>query len=201
MPQPSTDLIQAALNEHKALIQDLEDRHIDTLGKMASALSACIRGGGCIYICGNGGSAADAQHIAGELVGRFQMERRALPAVALSTDSSVITAIGNDYSYDDIFVRQVEALVSERDLLWAFSTSGRSPNVIKAVTLAQARDAQTLAFTGRAASPLEALCDLCLCAPSASSARTQEIHQLAYHILCGLVELSCCEPQEQDGAP
>ena len=201
MPENTTNPVQAAIDEHKALVQDLEERHIETLKQMAAALTACIRGGGCIYLCGNGGSAADAQHIAGELVGRFQMERRALPAVALSTDTSVITAVANDYSYDDIFARQVEALVDKGDLLWAFSTSGRSANVLAAVKLAQTKGARTLAFTGRTASPLEAQCDLCLCAPSAASARTQEIHQLAYHILCALVEQNCCEPKERDGSP
>jgi D-sedoheptulose 7-phosphate isomerase len=196
MPENTKSQIQTAINEHKALIQNLEDHHVQTISNMAAALTTCIQDGGCIYICGNGGSAADAQHIAGELVGRFQMERRALPAIALTTDTSVITAMANDYSYDDIFVRQVEALVSARDLLWAFSTSGRSANVMRAVKLAQAKGARTMAFTGRAASPLEAQCDLCLCAASPSSARSQEVHQLASHILCGLVEQNCCQPQE-----
>jgi D-sedoheptulose 7-phosphate isomerase len=196
MPDNTVDQIEAAINEHKALILDLENSHIQTISKMAAALSTCIQNGGCIYICGNGGSAADAQHIAGELVGRFQMERRALPAIALTTDTSVMTAVANDYSYDDIFARQVEALVSARDLVWAFSTSGRSTNVMRAVELAQAKGARTIAFTGQAASPLEAQCDLCLCASSPSSARSQEIHQLAYHILCALVEQNCCQSQE-----
>ncbi len=196
MPDNTTSQIQTAINEHKALVRELEDRHIPMIGKIAAALTTCIQDGGCIYICGNGGSAADAQHIAGELVGRFQMERRALPAIALSTDTSVITAMANDYSYDDIFARQVEALVNARDLLWAFSTSGRSANVMKAVTMAQSKGARTVAFTGRSGSPLEAQCDLCLVAGSPSSARSQEIHQLAYHILCGLVEQNCCQAQE-----
>ena len=195
MQEDMEHAIQAAIDEHRALVRDLEDRDIETLGKMADALCACLQGGGCIYICGNGGSAADAQHIAGELVGRFQMERQALPAVALTTDSSVLTAVGNDYSYNQIFARQVEALVTERDLLWVFSTSGRSGNILEAVKLAKAKGAQVMAFTGRSSSPLEALCELCLCAPSPSSARSQEIHQLAYHILCALVEQTCCKAQ------
>jgi len=196
MPKDTEGQIRAAIDEHKTLLRDLEDRYIQTISEMAAALCACIQDGGCIYICGNGGSAADAQHIAGELVGRFQVERRALPALALTTDTSVITALANDYSYDDIFVRQVEALVSARDLLWAFSTSGRSANVLRAVELAKTKGARTMAFTGRAPSPLEAQCDLCLCAASPSSARAQEIHQLAYHILCALVEQNCCQAQE-----
>jgi D-sedoheptulose 7-phosphate isomerase len=152
----------------------------------------CILQGGCVYLFGNGGSASDAQHIAGELVGRFYLNRKALPAVALTTDTAIITAVGNDFSYDDIFARQVEALVKPGDLVWAFSTSGTSKNVIKAVELAKEKQAKVLGFTGRQETPLEALSDVCICASDPSSARAQEIHQLAYHIICELVELNCC---------
>jgi D-sedoheptulose 7-phosphate isomerase len=144
--------------------------------------------GGALYLCGNGGSAADAQHIAGEFVGRFQSERRALPAVALSTDTSVLTCLANDYDYERVFARQVEALVQPGDILWAFSTSGASPNVLKAVDAARDRGARVVAFTGRKDSPLEDRADLCLCADAPRTARSQEIHQLAYHIICDLVE-------------
>lgn len=146
--------------------------------------------GGTLYLCGNGGSAADAQHIAGEFVGRFRTERRALPAVALSTDTSVLTCIANDYDYESIFARQVEALVREGDVLWAFSTSGTSANVLKAAEAARCKGARIIAFTGRSGSPLENLADLCLCADARATARSQEIHQLAYHIVCDLVERS-----------
>ncbi len=109
-----------------------------------------LRAGGTIYLCGNGGSAADAQHIAGEFVGRFRAERRALPAVALSTDTSILTCIGNDYSFERVFARQVEALVRPGDVLWAFSTSGTSPNVLAAAEEARRKGARVIAFTGRA---------------------------------------------------
>lgn len=146
-----------------------------------------------VYICGNGGSAADAQHIAGELIGRFKRQRKALAVVALTTDTSVLTALANDYAYDNVFARQVEALVEKGDILWALSTSGTSANVIKASKLAKKKGAFILAFTGRAESRLERLADICLCAESDSTARSQEIHQLAYHIICDLVEQSFCK--------
>ena len=179
------------INSHRELVNDLEDSHVDTLLQCADAIASCIQKGGCIYICGNGGSAADAQHIAGELVGRFQCNRKAFAAVALTTDTSIMTAVANDFAYEDVFARQVEALVGQNDLLWAFSTSGTSANILKAVDGARQKGAVIVSFTGRPASPLEDQSDLCLCATSESTARSQEIHQLAYHIICGLVEQRC----------
>ena len=190
MSRTPHEQITEILNAHRCLLDEFETTAADTIIKVVDAIVSSIEAGGVVYICGNGGSAADAQHIAGELVGRFQAERRALPAVSLSTDTSILTAIGNDYSYDDIFARQVEALVKSGDILWAFSTSGTSANIIKAVELARKRNAVILAFTGRAASNLEEMSDICLCAANKSTARSQEIHQLAYHIICDLVEQS-----------
>jgi D-sedoheptulose 7-phosphate isomerase len=141
-----------------------------------------------VYICGNGGSAADAQHIASELVNRFESNRRALAAMALTTDSSVITSIANDDSYEGIFARQAEALVRKGDVFWALSTSGSSANVLAAARVARQKGAKVIAFTGRKNSLLEGLADVCFCADSKSAARSQEIHQLAYHIICKLVE-------------
>ena len=152
-----------------------------------------LRAGGKLLTFGNGGSAADAQHIVGELVGRFQAERKALPAVALVTDGAVLTSVANDFGYDRTFARQVEGLVREGDILWAFSTSGASPNVVAAAHLARAQKARVIAFTGRANSELEALADWCFCAADKATARSQEIHQLAYHIVCDLVERSFTE--------
>jgi D-sedoheptulose 7-phosphate isomerase len=186
------DKIQQAVTRHQAMVSDLAEAGLETLHNAAQLVTDCIQQGGCVYLFGNGGSASDAQHIAGELVGRFYMNRKAQAAVALTTDTAVITAVGNDFSYDDIFARQVEALVKPRDLAWAFSTSGTSTNVIKAVELAKEKQASVLGFTGRKDTPLEALSDVCVCAPDPSSARAQEIHQLAYHIICELVELDCC---------
>ena len=179
------------IDSHRTLVDDFEKNHVDTLLQCADAIASCIQKGGCIYICGNGGSAADAQHIAGELVGRFQSNRKAFAAVALTTDTSVMTAVANDFAYEEVFARQVEALLGQRDLLWAFSTSGASANVLKAVDCARQKGAVIVSFTGRTASPLESQSDICLCAPSESTARSQEIHQLAYHIICGLVEQRC----------
>ena len=167
---------------------EFEALGVDAVIAAAGAIAKAIRGKHRIYICGNGGSAADAQHIAGELVGRFAMERRALPAMALTTDTSVVTCIANDYGYEDIFSRQVEAFAGKGDVLWAISTSGRSANILSAARLARKKGVVVLALTGRKNSELEKIADISLCAENKSSARSQEIHQLAYHIICGLVE-------------
>lgn len=180
--------IQEAIETHRAMLAAFETSGTATVVAMAEAILHSLRNGGTLYLCGNGGSAADAQHIAGEFVGRFRIERRALPAIALSTDTSVLTCIGNDYDYESVFSRQVEALARPGDILWAFSTSGQSPNVLRAAEAARSKGARVLAFTGRADSRLQALADLCLCAEAAVTARSQEIHQLAYHIICDLVE-------------
>lgn len=190
--QGRLEQIQEAVTRHQAMVSDLLQQGLETLHEAAQLVTDCILQGGCVYLFGNGGSASDAQHIAGELVGRFYLNRKALPAVALTTDTAIITAVGNDFSFDDIFSRQVEALVEPGDLAWAFSTSGTSNNVIKAVKLAKEKQAKVLGFTGREDTPLEALSDICVCAPDQSSARSQEIHQLSYHIICELVELNCC---------
>jgi D-sedoheptulose 7-phosphate isomerase len=190
--QGRLEQIQEAVTRHQAMVSDLLHQGLETLHEAAQLVTDCILQGGCVYLFGNGGSASDAQHIAGELVGRFYLNRKALPAVALTTDTAIITAVGNDFSFDDIFSRQVEALVEPGDLAWAFSTSGTSNNVIKAVKLAKEKQAKVLGFTGREDTPLEALSDICVCAPDQSSARSQEIHQLSYHIICELVELNCC---------
>lgn len=185
------------IEAHKKVIATLERSSIETIAAAAEVISKALKQNGTVYLCGNGGSAADAQHIAGELVGRFERERKALPAVALSTDTSIITSIANDYAYENIFARQVEALVKEGDILWAFSTSGDSANVVEAAKMAKKKDAFVLAFTGKANSKLEQIADICFCAREKSTARSQEAHQLAYHIICDLVEQSFCQPQEE----
>ncbi len=181
------ELIRTAIDTHKRLLKDLESAALPVITAASQLLIESIRAGGCIYICGNGGSAADAQHIATELVGRSARERKGLPAVALTTDPSILTAVGNDYGFEQIFARQVEALVNQGDILWAFSTSGTSNNVLAAARLAKEKKAAVLAFTGRPGSPLEQLADVCL-ALDGATASVQEIHQLAYHIVCDLVE-------------
>lgn len=141
-----------------------------------------------VLLCGNGGSAADAQHIAAELVGRYENERRAFPAIALTTDTSALTALSNDYGYDEVFARQVRALSVPEDLLIAISTSGRSPSVIKAVEEARRLGCRTLALTGGAGEPLASLCDFALIVPSDRTARVQEAHILIGHLWCEVVD-------------
>jgi D-sedoheptulose 7-phosphate isomerase len=182
--------IADAIEIHKKMLAALQQKNLETLAAAAQAITEALQQDHTVYLCGNGGSAADCQHIAGELVGRFSRERKALAAVALSTDTSVLTSIANDYAYEQVFARQVEALVREGDILWAFSTSGTSPNILAAAELARNKGAFVLAFTGRADSPLEQIADISLCAADVSTARSQEIHQLAYHIICDLVEQS-----------
>lgn len=181
-------LIGATIATHKKMVAQFEQQGVETIASIAEAIAEAMEQGGTLYLCGNGGSAADAQHVAGELVGRFTRQRRALPAVALSTDTSVLTCIANDYAYEKVFARQVEALVRKGDILWAFSTSGTSANVLAAVRIAKEKGARIVAFTGKAGSLLEHASDLCFCADGESTARSQEIHQLAYHIICDLVE-------------
>jgi D-sedoheptulose 7-phosphate isomerase len=180
--------VTEAIQTHKRMVAEFEQRGIATIAAIAEAVIRVLEQDGTVYLCGNGGSAADAQHVAGELVGRFRRERKALAAVALSTDTSVVTCIANDYSYEKVFARQVEALVRKADILWAFSTSGSSANVIAAAEEAKKKGACVVAFTGRANSKLEQIAEMCFCAESDSTARSQEIHQLAYHIICDLIE-------------
>lgn len=181
-----------SIKTHKDLVATFEKDCVGSVVSAAEMIVKSIKAGGCVYICGNGGSAADAQHIAGELVGKFLKDRKALPAVALTTDTSLITAIGNDYGFDDIFRRQVEGLVGANDVLWAFSTSGSSANVVAAAKLAKDKGAAVLAFTGKANSALERIADVTIAVDTPNSAPAQEIHQLAYHIICDLVESALC---------
>ena len=186
-PDTKKHIIEA-IETHKKMTADFEKDGVETIAAIAGAITTSLQQGGTVYLCGNGGSAADAQHIAGELVGRFARQRKALAAVALSTDTSILTCIANDYSYEEVFARQAEALVKKDDILWAFSTSGSSANVIAAVRAAREKGARVITFTGRADSKLEHMADFCFCADAESTARSQEIHQLAYHIICDLVE-------------
>ena len=193
MSEMAEPIIRGIIETHQAMVARFEQTAVRLLVDMSEMIVGSLKAGGTLYLCGNGGSAADAQHVAGEFIGRFQTERRALPAVALSTDSSVLTCVANDYDYDSVFARQAEALVRQGDVLWAFSTSGASPNVLKAVEVAKRKGGRIIAFTGRKDSALEAAADLCLCADAPATARSQEIHQLAYHVICDLVERSFAE--------
>ncbi|RKY12138.1 MAG: phosphoheptose isomerase [Planctomycetota bacterium] len=185
-------IVTDRIETHKRLLKDLEDKCIENIIAIAEILTKCLKADGCIYICGNGGSAADAQHIASELVGRFERERKALAAIALTTDTSALTSVANDYGFEHIFSRQVEALVKPNDILWGISTSGKSANVIAAAKSAKQKETTVVAFTGKADTPLEETADVCLCIDAPNTASAQEIHQLAYHIICDLVEEQLC---------
>jgi len=188
MNEKTKQQIIQIIETHKKMTVRLQKAGIDTIVAIAEMLTGTLKQNGTIYLCGNGGSAADAQHIAGEFVGRFCRERKALAAVALSTDTSILTSVANDYTYERVFARQVEGLVREGDILWALSTSGASANITLAAKTAKEKDARIIAFTGQKNSELEKIADICFCADNESTARSQEIHQLAYHIICDLVE-------------
>lgn len=156
--------------------------------RVAELSVAALQAGRKLLLCGNGGSAADAQHWAGELVARFNYDRPGLPAIALTTDSSILTAIGNDYGYERVFSRQVEALGVAGDVLYALSTSGNSPNVLAAVQAARARGIAVVGFTGEHGGAMAELCDICLRIPSNATPRIQEGHEVLGHTLCGMIE-------------
>jgi len=154
----------------------------------AERMVASLRSGGKILVCGNGGSASDSQHFAAELVGRFERERRALSAIALTTDTSILTAIGNDYAYDQVFARQVEAVGRAGDVLLGISTSGGSRNVLEAFGAAKSGGLATVALTGRDGGVIGAAVDIHINVPSASTARVQEVHRTLMHAMCELIE-------------
>ncbi|MEP6705347.1 MAG: D-sedoheptulose 7-phosphate isomerase [Acidobacteriota bacterium] len=160
------------------------------IDECAAIIVDTVKRGKKILICGNGGSAADAQHIAAEFVGRYETERRALPAIALTTDTSALTALANDYDFERIFSRQVEALAADGDCLIAISTSGNSPNVISAVMTARRKGCRIVGMTGAKGKKLAALCDAALMVPSERTARIQEAHITVAHIWCELVDES-----------
>jgi D-sedoheptulose 7-phosphate isomerase len=168
------------------------------LTSMADRVTSSMRAGGKLLVCGNGGSAADAQHIAGEFISRLMYDRRPLPSIALTTDSSALTATGNDYGYEHVFERQVLGLGLKGDVLLGISTSGRSPNVLRALEAARSRGLITMGFAGQHGGPMRELCDLVFEAPSDHTPIIQQIHITAAHILCALVERAMCP---RDGQP
>lgn len=191
----NTDLFYGAvkgiINEYASLIGKLNTLAYD-IAQGATLVTEVLTRGGKVLICGNGGSAADAQHIAGELVGRFLKERRPLPALALNANTSIVTAIGNDYGFEEVFARQVAAMGCLGDVLVAISTSGNSSNILRAVEVARAKGMKVIGMTGTSGGKLKPLCDLCLCVPSTSTPRIQEMHILIGHIICQLVEEALC---------
>lgn len=165
----------------------------DDVKKASKVCIDCLRSGGTIYFCGNGGSAVDSQHFAGELVGRFRMERQAIPAVALTSNSAVITAVANDYDFTQIFSRQVEALGKPGDVLVAISTSGNSENVLKALEVASAKSMRTIGFTGVSGGALAILTDICIRAQSKETSHVQEALLVAGHAICNAIEAALAE--------
>lgn len=158
------------------------------IAKAAGFLIAAVRSGGRIFLCGNGGSAADAQHLAAELIGRFNRERAPIAALALTTDSSALTAIANDYAFEEVFARQLRGLGHKGDVLIAISTSGKSPNVLKAAEVAREKGLVVIALTGTRMNPLASLAHLAIQVPASDTARIQEMHIAVGHVLCSLIE-------------
>lgn len=181
--------IKYELQTHITVLQQTIANSETLIAEMADRLYESFKRGNKLLICGNGGSAADAQHVAAEFTNRFRVERAALPAIALTTDSSILTSIGNDSSFLDVFSRQVEALGSRGDILVGISTSGRSGNVLKALRVARDRGLVTIGFTGKKGrDSMAPLCDICLVVPSEDTARIQECHEFIWHLVCGAVE-------------
>jgi D-sedoheptulose 7-phosphate isomerase len=182
------DAIRRSVAESVAAHQSLLNGAITTLAQVTRAFVTAIRTGHKILLFGNGGSAADAQHVAAELVGRFAQDSDPWAAIALTTDTSVLTCVGNDWEYAEIFSRQVRALARPSDVVVGISTSGRSPNVIRGLQAARDCGALTIGFTGAKAGPMVEYTDLCFCAPAQNTPRIQELHLLAWHAVCEMVE-------------
>jgi D-sedoheptulose 7-phosphate isomerase len=177
--------VKATFEDHARVMSDATAQLTDTLEQVTADLHACFERGNKLLACGNGGSASDAEHLVAELVGRFKDDRQALPALALSAGgTATLTAVANDYGYEMVFARQIEALARPGDLLFAISTSGNSPNVLAAVAAARTRDCRIVAFTGETGGRLATVADMLIAAPSTTTARIQEIHGLCIHAIC-----------------
>jgi D-sedoheptulose 7-phosphate isomerase len=189
----SKDVVAATLRETIALHERVMQADPEPVLAAAQAIVGSLREGGKLLVFGNGGSASDAQHVAAELVGRFQHERAAIAAVALSADTSVLTSIGNDYTFDRIFVRQIEALGRPGDVAFGISTSGGSPNVVAALAAAATRGLRTIALTGGDGGQVGRTAHIHINVPAASTARVQEVHRTLPHVICDLVERAVVE--------
>jgi D-sedoheptulose 7-phosphate isomerase len=187
----TSTIFSAALHDHLSVIRDLASS-FPLLEEVAAQMQASLRNGGKVLWFGNGGSAADSQHLAAELVGRFRRERRGMASIALTTDSSALTSIGNDYGFECIFARQIEALCAPGDVAVGISTSGNSPNVCSGLAKARELGAYTFAMTGESGGKLLRLADVCLRVNSTEAARIQEAHILAGHMLCDAIEENLC---------
>ena len=183
-----TDPITATLREAARLHADLPQPQRALIAKAGAMMAAALQAGHKIIWFDNGGSATQSQHMAGEFVGRFQRERRSLPSISLTENMASVTAIGNDYAFQQIFSRQLEGLAQPGDVAVGLSTSGNSPNVVEALRTAKTLKVQTIGLTGGTGGQMAALCDLCICVPSTVTARIQEVHLTIGHLLCALVE-------------
>ena len=182
-------VVEVEFNLHQSILEQTVKQSSQLIEDLSMLIVRCFQGGNKVLLCGNGGSAADAQHVAAEFINRFRFDRGPLPAIALTTDSSILTCIGNDSAFEHVFSRQVEALARRGDIFVGISTSGGSPNVLRAVDAAKVRGAITVGFTGEKGKDfLGAKCDYSLVVPSADTARIQECHEFAWHVICGLVE-------------
>ncbi len=186
--QAGPEVAVISLRQHIAVFEEILANHLDAIRECAEIFVDTLKAGKKLLICGNGGSAADAQHIAAEFVGRYETERRALPAIALTTDTSALTALANDYDFERIFARQVEALAAEGDCLIAISTSGNSPNVIAAIMEARRKGCRVVGMTGAKGKKLSSLSDACFMSPSERTARIQEAHIAVAHIWCEMID-------------
>jgi D-sedoheptulose 7-phosphate isomerase len=185
------DPIIEAIDNHAQVLAAVKERLAPAIAQTAQCLIDCINDGHTIFWCGNGGSAADSQHIAAELIGRFERDRKAIASIALTTDTSILTSIGNDYGFNDVFRRQVEALVRPDDVVVGLSTSGNSPNVLRAIEQANEQGATTIGLLGRDGGKLKDACRLSITIATDNTARIQEMHILIGHILCDLIEREC----------
>ena len=184
----AAEVITASLKETAGLLSGLPQDQVARIAAAAGAMTDAIKSGRKIIWFGNGGSATQSQHMAGEFVGRFRKERRSLPSISLTENMASVTAIGNDYSFEQLFSRQIEGLGQSGDVAVGLSTSGNSPNVLKGLTKARELDIRTIGLAGSSGGAMASLCDICICVPSNVTARIQEVHLAIGHILCGLVE-------------
>jgi D-sedoheptulose 7-phosphate isomerase len=176
------------LDENISTTRSLSKNLLDTIVITSRTIIDCYRNGGKVILIGNGGSAADAQHIAAELVGRFKLERDSLPAVSLTTNTSIITALANDYGYETIFSHQLESFANDKDILIAITTSGNSPNILNAVKSAKLKNIKVVGMTGKTGGKLKDIVDISIRVPSDNTPRIQEAHITIGHIICGIVE-------------
>ena len=187
------DLYLNSLTAHQEVFAKLISDELSSIVRGGELISSALNSGKKVLLCGNGGSAADAQHIAAEFVGRYEKERRAYPSIALTTDTSALTAIANDYGFERVFARQVEGLAADGDVLIAISTSGNSPNILAAIEKAQELGCVVIGLTGRAGGKMRELCDVLVAVPSERTARIQEAHITIGHLWCEFVDAAASE--------